>query len=86
MGKNRDHIEERVQERTTHLEQLNRELANTNEALLAEIANRKQAETALLETEQKLRNIIEHSTNLFYMHGTDHVFTYTSPQSRHFFD
>src|SRR6185369_4157564 len=86
MGKNSDHLDERIQERTTQLEQLNRELANTNEALLAEIANRKQAEATLLETEQKLRNIIEHGTNLFYMHGAEHVFTYVSPQSRRFFD
>ena len=56
------------------------------EALQAEIEKRKQAEMTLRETEQKLRNVIENSTNLFYMHGTDHVFTYMSPQSRHFFD
>lgn len=63
-----------------------RELKNANEALQAEIEKRKQVEATLRETEQKLRNIIENSTNLFYMHGTDHVFTYMSPQSRHFFD
>ena len=56
------------------------------EALQAEIEKRKQAEVTLRETEQKLRNILENSTNLFYMHGTDHVFTYMSPQSRQFFD
>ena len=56
------------------------------EALQAEIEKRKQAEVTRRETEQKLRNVIENSTNLFYMHGTDHVFTYMSPQSRHFFD
>ena len=50
------------------------------EALQAEIEKRKQAEVTLRETEQKLRNILENSTNLFYMHGTDHVFTYMSPQ------
>jgi PAS domain S-box-containing protein len=86
VGKNRNRIEKRVQERTSQLEKLNMDQANANEALLAEIGKRQQAEATLRETEQKLRNIIEHSTNLFYMHGTDHVLTYVSPQSRHFFD
>jgi PAS domain S-box-containing protein len=61
-------------------------MMDRTEALQAEIEKRKQAEVTLRETEQKLRNIIENSTNLFYMHGTDHVFMYMSPQSRRFFD
>ncbi|HWP36237.1 MAG TPA: PAS domain S-box protein, partial [Gemmatimonadales bacterium] len=36
--------------------------------------------------EQRLRDIIEHSTNLFYTHTADHVLTYVSPQTRQFFD
>ncbi|MEX2602789.1 MAG: PAS domain S-box protein [Gracilimonas sp.] len=36
------------------------------------------------KTEQKLQDIIEHSTNLFFRHGTDHKFTYLSPQSKKF--
>lgn len=40
----------------------------------------KKAETALRENEQKLRNIIEHSNELFYMHDTEHQLTYISPQ------
>jgi|GEM_PF-333720 len=39
-----------------------------------------------VEAELKLRNIIEHSTNLFYSHTPDHKLTYVSPQSRDFFD
>jgi PAS domain S-box-containing protein len=54
--------------------------------IVHDITERKRAEQELRETEQKLRNIVEHSTNLFYMHGTDHVLTYVSPQSRQFFD
>ncbi|MDE3243817.1 MAG: PAS domain-containing protein [Nitrospirota bacterium] len=34
------------------------------------------------EAEQKLRDIVEHSTNLFYAHAGDHVMTYLSPQAR----
>lgn len=37
-------------------------------------------ETALKESEEKLRNIVENSTNLFYSHTPNHVITYLSPQ------
>lgn len=40
----------------------------------------------LRDAERQLRNIVEHSTNLFYVHTVDHVLTYVSPQSRQFFD
>ncbi len=53
---------------------------------LQDITERKLAEEKLKEAEQKLRLIIEHSTNLFYIHSPDNVFTYISPQSRRFFD
>ncbi len=36
------------------------------------------------EAEQKLRDIIEHSTNMFYRHDTNHVISYISPQSKAF--
>ena len=32
------------------------------------------------EAEEKLRNVVEHSTNLFYSHTPEHVLTYVSPQ------
>jgi two-component system, cell cycle sensor histidine kinase and response regulator CckA len=47
---------------------------------------RTQAQEALRAGEQKLRDIIEHSTNLFYSHTPEHVLTYVSPQARQFFD
>ena len=53
---------------------------------LQDITARKKAEARLRETEQKLRLVVEKSTNLFYMHTADHVLTYISPQSRQFFD
>ncbi len=47
---------------------------------------RTRAQEALRASEQRLRDIVEHSTNLFYSHTPDQVLTYASPQSRHFFD
>ncbi len=51
-----------------------------------DITERKRAEEVLQENEEKLRNIVEYSTNLFYSHTPDHVLTYVSPQTREFFD
>jgi two-component system cell cycle sensor histidine kinase/response regulator CckA len=46
----------------------------------------KLAEDAVRISEERLRNIVEHSTNLFYSHTTDHVLTYVSPQCREILD
>lgn len=46
-----------------------------------DITERKRSEQALKETEQKLRNIIEHSNELYYVHDTNHALSYVSPQS-----
>jgi|GEM_PF-1813701 len=45
-----------------------------------DITDIKIAELALKDSEQKLRNITENSTNLFYQHTTDQMLTYLSPQ------
>lgn len=45
-----------------------------------DITERKRAERELFESEEKLRNIIDHSVDMYYTHGTDHVLTYLSPQ------
>ncbi len=38
------------------------------------------AERKIHESETKIKHIIDHSTNLFYSHNTDHEITYLSPQ------
>jgi PAS domain S-box-containing protein len=53
----------------------------TEIVLAVDITDRKRSEEALKETEQKLRNIIEHSNELFYIHDTLHTLNYVSPQS-----
>ena len=47
---------------------------------LTDITERKQAEEALKNNEEQLRNIFENSTNIYYSHDTDHVVNYISPQ------
>ncbi len=47
-----------------------------------DITERKQAEALLMENEQKLRSIIEHSIELFYIHDTNQMLTYVSPQCK----
>lgn len=49
-----------------------------------DITKIKETEQRLQEMEQKLREIIEHSTNLFYTHDVNHTLTYLSPQSMDF--
>jgi PAS domain S-box-containing protein/putative nucleotidyltransferase with HDIG domain len=41
---------------------------------------------ALRESEARLRDIIEHSTNLLYSHTAGHMLTYLSPQTREYLD
>ncbi|MGQ7869018.1 PAS domain S-box protein [Sunxiuqinia sp. sy24] len=46
------------------------------------ISDDKRNRQIIRESEEKLRNIIEHSTNVFYSHSTDHILTYISPQMK----
>jgi len=56
------------------------------EGFVEDITVRKHAEQALRESENRLRDIVEHSSNLFFSRTPDHVFTFLSPQVRHFLD
>lgn len=49
-----------------------------------DITDRKRTEIQLKLTEQKLREIVENSTNMFYRHNTNHELTYVSPQAKDF--
>ncbi|MBT3257693.1 MAG: PAS domain S-box protein [Deltaproteobacteria bacterium] len=57
------------------------ELEQRVEELENEAFERKRAEDALRESEEKLRIIIEHSNELFYIHDTKHTLTYASQTS-----
>ncbi|MCH8011170.1 MAG: PAS domain S-box protein [Candidatus Marinimicrobia bacterium] len=52
--------------------------------VIQDITERKQIQEALQKSEEKLRSIVEHSTNLFYSHTPEHELTYLSQQSREF--
>ncbi len=54
--------------------------------LKAALAGNTNTIDALGDGEEQLRAIVEHSTDLFYLHTPDHVLKYVSPQSRKFFD
>ena len=48
--------------------------------VIRDITERRRTEKVLKESEEKLRNIFENSTNLFYSHTPEHILTYLSPQ------
>jgi PAS domain S-box-containing protein len=61
-----------------------KKLIDNEKKLLKDAIEKKTS--ALTEKEEKLRNIVEHSTNLFFSHTPDHKLTYLSPRSYDFFD
>ncbi len=50
-----------------------------------DITERLETEKALRESEEKLSNIINHSSELYYIHDSSHNITYISPQCRNIF-
>ena len=51
-----------------------------------DITARKEAEAELQEQEDKLRRIVEHSTQVFYSHDPAGLLTYLSPRAKDFLD
>ena len=50
-----------------------------------DITERKRAENDLKESEQKMKNIIDHSNELFFIHDIEHNLNFTSIQSQEIF-
>lgn len=68
------------------------EIKEVSEALRQSVAERDKLihkADAILENqrqaERRFRDIVEHTTNIYYRHTPDHVLTYISPQVRQFF-
>ena len=54
-----------------------------NHRFVKETRERIATEKSLRESEEKLRNILENSTSMYYAHTPDHEITYISPRCRH---
>ena len=50
------------------------------EGVTRDVTEQKKAEQLLTQREEKLRDLLENTTNLFYSHTPDHMLTYVSPQ------
>ncbi len=51
-------------------------------AAIRDIRERRRVEEALRESEQNFRNIVEHTTNIYYSHTPEHILTFMSPKTR----
>ncbi len=50
--------------------------------IIVDLSQSKEAEEALRKSEEKLRTIVEHSNELFYIHDTENILTYASQTSK----
>jgi PAS domain S-box-containing protein len=55
------------------------------QGIVSDITEMKEAQLIIKENEKKLSNIINHSNELFYIHDTDNMLLYVSPQCMDFF-
>jgi len=56
------------------------------QAMIMDVTARLEAENSLRKAEERLRNIIENTPNLFYICNTNYEFTYLSPQAKEIFE
>ncbi len=65
-----------------HLQLVGQEDDKVFLSVIFDITERRQSQQALHESEERIQNIIRHSSSMFYAHTPEHVLTYVSPQSR----
>jgi PAS domain S-box-containing protein len=71
----KDHLEEKVERRTS-------ELSHMNEQLVNQITQRERIEKALRESEQKYKGIVENSADIIMLTAPDGVVWYLSPSCK----
>ncbi len=59
---------------------------NVYSCIIHDLTHLSKIEQELKKKEERMRTIIEHSSNLFYSHNTEGVFDYISPNTKKFFD
>ncbi|NQU33091.1 MAG: PAS domain S-box protein [Bacteroidetes bacterium] len=60
--------------------------ANSYFCIIRDLTEKHKIEKQIETREERISNIIEHSSNLFYSHNIDGKFTYVSPKTEEFFD
>ncbi len=79
LERHRNHLEERVKDRTD-------ELMHANQKLNREITNREKIEKQQRESEEKLRNVIENSVDVIYrLNLKTGIYDYISPSAKQVF-
>jgi PAS domain S-box-containing protein len=76
--------EQQLRASNQQLKQYAEELEAAQRATLNMMEDAQEQSEKLKESQTKLKNIVENSTNLFYMHTPEHVLTYVSPQVHHY--
>jgi len=81
LEQNLEELKKQVEYYKKIAEQIGNLCLRETEELSKLISLHKQAKEVLQESEEKLRNIIEHSNEIFYVHDREHKFLYVSPKS-----
>lgn len=75
----KDLLEENVEQKST-------EIIKANRLLKSQIAEKQKLLETLEVNELRYRNIVEHSSNMFYSHDINHKLNYVSPKCEKFLD